>query len=561
MEVFGIDFTSRPSRSKAITCAGCQFDGDRLVVEDLQRLESLDAFGAFLDSPGPWIAGIDFPFGQPRRLIQNLNWPGSWAGYVAQVAGLSREGFRNVLEDYKRDRPENDREHLRLVDRLTGAQSPSKLYGVPVALMFYEGSQRLLRSATCVIPVRPTTDDRVVVEAYPALVARTLVGKDRYKPAEPGDVQAVARAVRERIVQKLGDGSLFGRYKIRVELTERVRRACADDTDGDSLDAVLAAIQAAWAWVRRTDGYGVPEDCDLVEGWIVDPVTQPSVNSSITRVRPVFRRLFGMDPTGASWLPKLLRLSKSDVSGRMLSEPGTVLPAVSEKRPYADPVQGNIELERCFEFSVVPGASFLRWLIQNPDRLTWPGPDGRRVSYSATTQERREELVGLKGHSARIKSQAAAMGALDRYGPEKSGRKWWAFEGFTEVDCCIETDQIALLVEGKRTESLAESTAWYAGRNQLHRNLEAARDLAAGREFGVFIIGEYGLPDQALGDPRGGLPHLNDAERAELMTHYLGCLRWSQVCEVTGIDPASLPRNVARRVKRARVRSEREYTP
>ena len=30
---------------------------------------------------------------------------------------------------------------------------------------------------------------------------------------------------------------------------------------------------------------------------IVDPVTQPSVNSSITRVRPVFRQLLGKDPT------------------------------------------------------------------------------------------------------------------------------------------------------------------------------------------------------------------------------------------------------------------------
>ena len=220
MNVYGIDFTSRPSRSKAITCAKCQLDGDRLVVDYLQRLESLDAFGAFLDSPGPWIAGIDFPFGQPRRLVENLNWPGSWVGYVAHVAGLSREGFRRVLEDYKRDRAEGDREHLRLVDHLTGAQSPSKLYGVPVALMFYEGAPRLLRSAASVVPVRPTADDRIVVEAYPAVVARALVGRHPYKPTAPGDVQTVAQDVRDRMVQKLSDGSLFARYRLRVDLSE-----------------------------------------------------------------------------------------------------------------------------------------------------------------------------------------------------------------------------------------------------------------------------------------------------------------------------------------------------
>ena len=225
---------------------------------------------------------------------------------MAYVADLSREGFRGVLEDYKRDRAEGDREHLRLVDHLTGAQSPSKLYCVPVALMFYEGAPRLLRSAASVIPVRPKADNRIIVEAYPAVVARALVGKDRYKPTERGNVQAVARGVRDLIVQKISDGSLFARYRLRVDLSENLDQVCIDDAEGDSLDAVLAAVQAAWSWERRDGSYGVPKDCDCVEGWIVDPVTQPSVNSSITRVRPVFRQLLGKDPTGASWLSQVL---------------------------------------------------------------------------------------------------------------------------------------------------------------------------------------------------------------------------------------------------------------
>ena len=47
-----------------------------------------------------------------------------------------------------------------------------------------------------------------------------------------------------------------------------------------------------------------------------------------------------------------------------------------------------------------------------------------------------------------------------------------------------------------------------------------------------------------------GLPFLEPG-RAELMSHYLGTLTWSQVCDVTGMDYRSLPRNVARRVKRS----------
>jgi len=31
-----------------------------------------------------------------------------------------------------------------------------------------------------------------------------------------------------------------------------------------------AALQAAWAWTRRTEGWGVPQESDPLEGWIVD---------------------------------------------------------------------------------------------------------------------------------------------------------------------------------------------------------------------------------------------------------------------------------------------------
>ena len=216
-----------------------------------------------------------------------------------------------------------------------------------------------------------------------------------------------------------------------------------------------------------------------------------------------------------------MQLSKSTgLSETTRSEPGIVLPTVSEKRRYRDRVQGTIELERCFEFRVAPGRRFLRWLLENPDRMTWPAS----ARHRATTQARREALFGRKGDSARKQVQACALQSLDRNGPEKSERRWWAFEGFTEVDCCLQTDKLVLLVEGKRTESLSKSIRWYSGRNQLHRNLEAARDLAAGREFGVFVIGEEEIPETALSSSEDGLPHLNSAERAELMYHYLGTL-------------------------------------
>ena len=43
------------------------------------------------------------------------------------------------------------------------------------------------------------------------------------------------------------------------------------DAQGDLVDAVLCAVQAAWAWRRKDDGWGIPQGCDRLEGWIVDP--------------------------------------------------------------------------------------------------------------------------------------------------------------------------------------------------------------------------------------------------------------------------------------------------
>ena len=45
-----------------------------------------------------------------------------------------------------------------------------------------------------------------------------------------------------------------------------------DDLTGDSLDALLCAIQAAWAWRNRRQLFGLPRaGIDPCEGWIADP--------------------------------------------------------------------------------------------------------------------------------------------------------------------------------------------------------------------------------------------------------------------------------------------------
>ncbi len=271
MRIFGLDFTSAPRRRKPITCAACTLRGEVLYFEALTRLEDFDAFEGFLRSPGPWMAGLDFPFGQPGKLVAGLGWPRSWAGYVGVVAGMDMAAFEAALAAYREGRPPGDRQHLRATDALADSRSPMMLYGVPVGRMFFRGAPRLLRAGVCVLPCRPTDADRIVVEAYPALVARRFVGRRSYKSDIRRRQTAAQEAARRAIVDGLRSEAMGAVYGFAIRLSDGQAEGLVGDPTGDSLDALLCAAQAAWAYTQRERGYGIPGDCDADEGWIVDP--------------------------------------------------------------------------------------------------------------------------------------------------------------------------------------------------------------------------------------------------------------------------------------------------
>lgn len=72
MKVYGVDFTSVPTNKKPITLAEGKLRGRVLQIDRVRLLPSLNDFSSFLREPGPWVAAIDFPFGQPRKLIEDL---------------------------------------------------------------------------------------------------------------------------------------------------------------------------------------------------------------------------------------------------------------------------------------------------------------------------------------------------------------------------------------------------------------------------------------------------------------------------------------------------------
>jgi hypothetical protein len=181
MKILGIDFTSGPSRRKPITCIHCTLYDDALRPQSFEEWPSYESFEAALAKPGPWIAGIDFPFGQSRRFIETIGWPQSWAAYVHHASQLGRTGFREALNVYKENRFAGDKEHRRATDEAASSISPQKLYGVPVGLMFFEGAPRLLASGVTIAHLHDGDPQRIAIEAYPGVLARQFIGRRSYK--------------------------------------------------------------------------------------------------------------------------------------------------------------------------------------------------------------------------------------------------------------------------------------------------------------------------------------------------------------------------------------------
>jgi hypothetical protein len=237
-----------------------------LCANRLLEWPSFDPFENALAASGPWIAGIDFPFGQSRKFVENIGWPTQWCHYVTRARGLGRNEFCGVLKNYRANRTYGDREHRRRTDKASGSISPQKLHGTPVGLMFFEGAARLVDAGVSVPGLLLGDPERIVVEAYPGILVRRLIGRRRYKNDNRKKQTVDQHLARKEVLRRVTRAQISD-YNVAVEAPGIL----ADDPTGDHLDALLCAIQAAWAWTQREHGFGAPNDFDSLEGWIADP--------------------------------------------------------------------------------------------------------------------------------------------------------------------------------------------------------------------------------------------------------------------------------------------------
>lgn len=188
------------------------------------------------------------PFGLPREAVGDLGWPKQWPQLVAYCRRQGRDEFRAALDRYRESRPTGKRYAHRAADHPAGSHSPLKLVNPPVGLMFLEGAPRLLDAGVNIPGLHPGDSQRVALEAYPGFSARQMV-TGSYKNDAAAKQTPARRQARKSMVALLTTGD--NPFGLTLAGSTQLLDSLVGDASGDRLDAVLCAMQAAWAWQRR----------------------------------------------------------------------------------------------------------------------------------------------------------------------------------------------------------------------------------------------------------------------------------------------------------------------
>jgi hypothetical protein len=245
----------------------------RVQLQSLLRFDTLVSFADWLKQLQAWVGGFDLPFGLPRELVEHLQWPTDWLACMQHYSALSRADIRATFKAFCDARPVGGKFAHRATDTPAGSSPSMKWVNPPVAYMLHAGVPLLIEAGVTLprlhAPAASPESLRVALEAYPGLLARELIGNTSYKSDDKAKQTPERLIARKQLLQALEVGQT--RLGLRLKLTHAQHDTLVDDASGDSLDAVLCMVQAAWAQAQHEKGdahYGLPA-CDPLEGWIV----------------------------------------------------------------------------------------------------------------------------------------------------------------------------------------------------------------------------------------------------------------------------------------------------
>ncbi len=259
----------------------------------------------------------------------------------------------------------------------------------------------------------------------------------------------------------------------------------------------------------------------------------------MTRVRRVFDTLLDRSEKAPVWVAGLWEMAALTRPDADVPPPSEATALLASEAPAArEARQGTV-----YQRAVAPPAVFLRWLLDNPQLMEVADP----ATFGAKGADSRRWRGKLFSGEADLVSDARDEGLrqLGKRLAQRGRKKWWAFEGFSRVDCCLISETAVLFVEGQGAEPASPSTVWFPQRSRLWRNVEAAQELAGDRQFGVMLAVESEADGaaalaHAADTLVGSFPHLEGERRAELSTHLLGFVTWPDVVRTFDVPPDSV---------------------
>lgn len=240
--VLGVDFSGARQAGDHIWIAAGTRSGGRLSLEGCRparelsgggrdRKSALAALKALLESERRAAAGLDFPFGLPRSLVAEERWEDFVRAFPRRYpdAGSFREACRRAAAW---------RELKRRTD--VEARVPFSAYNLRLYRQTYFGIADVLlplldSGVARAVPMQPPAPGKVLLaETCPASLLKRL---GLYVPYKGRDRRF--EHARSGIIEWLFTNNLLTIRK------KEVYRSLIEDSGGDALDAVLAAIATA----------------------------------------------------------------------------------------------------------------------------------------------------------------------------------------------------------------------------------------------------------------------------------------------------------------------------
>lgn len=243
--IVGVDFSGASQAGSAIWIAEARLDDGRVAIESCRaaaelpdsgqaREQCLPALVAYIARQERAIVGCDFPFSLPATLIERDSWREFALDFGERFASAA-----DFLADCRRRA--NGREIRRACD--SESRVPFAAYNLRIYRQTFHGIRDVLApllrdKMAVVLPMeRPRTDRPWVVEICPASTLKRAGLYPSYKGRS-----AEARDARRRVI-----GGLVRRGWL-APLSPSMRRLAIDNTGGDALDSMIAAMTTGRAY-------------------------------------------------------------------------------------------------------------------------------------------------------------------------------------------------------------------------------------------------------------------------------------------------------------------------